>query len=138
MDWNYVFETVKNAFKEADCSWSEPQKKVFKEIFTEVAPEVEPVIKKKTKSSIEYEPDSQLRDYENIPLNESIDQYIKREVLPYVADAWVDESKTKIGYEINFNRYFYKFVPVRPLTEIDAELKASEQRIMELLSELCK
>jgi type I restriction enzyme M protein len=136
LDWNYAFETVKNAFKEADCSWSEPQKKLFREIFAEIAPEAKPVIKKKTKNSIEYEPDIQLRDYENIPLKENIKKYIEREVLPYAPDAWVDESKTKMGYEINFNKYFYKFVPPRPLEEIDKELKACEQKIMLLLSEV--
>lgn len=135
-DWNYVFDTVKKAFKDMDCSWSEPQKKFFKEVFTEIDSIADPVIKKKTKNLIEYEADPQLRDSENIPLNEDIDEYIAREVLPYVNDAWIDKTKTKIGYEINFNRFFYKFNLPRSLEEIDAELKASEQRIMKLLSEV--
>lgn len=59
-----------------------------------------------------------------------------REVLPHVPDAWVDESKTKVGYEINFNRYFYKYTPPRPLEEIEADLKAIEKEIGELLSEV--
>ncbi|MBN2563029.1 MAG: SAM-dependent DNA methyltransferase, partial [Phycisphaerae bacterium] len=61
------------------------------------------------------EPDPELRDYENVPLKETIDEYMQREVLPHVPDAWIDESKTKVGYEINFNRYFYKYTPPRPL-----------------------
>lgn len=58
------------------------------------------------------------------------------EVLPHVPDAWIDESKTKVGYEINFNRYFYKYTPPRPLEEIEADLKAIEKEIGELLSEV--
>ena len=61
-----------------------------------------------------------------------------REVLPHVPDAWVDESKTKIGYEINFNRYFYKYVPPRPLEEIEADLRKIEAEIEILLKEVVK
>jgi len=57
------------------------------------------------------EPDPELRDYENVPLKEDIHAYMEREVLPFVPDAWVDEDKTKIGYEISLNRYFYKYTP---------------------------
>jgi len=82
------------------------------------------------------EPDSELRDYENVPLKEHIHDYMAREVLPHVPDAWVDESKTKVGYEINFSRYFYRYTPPRPLDEIEADLKAIEQEIAELLTEV--
>ena len=82
------------------------------------------------------EPDPDLRDYENVPLKEDIDEYMKREVLPHVPDAWVDESKTKVGYELNFNRYFYKYTPPRPLEEIETELKQIENEIAEMLREV--
>jgi type I restriction enzyme M protein len=82
------------------------------------------------------EPDSELRDYENVPLKEDIADYMAREVLPHVPDAWVDESKTKIGHEINFNRYFYKYTPPRPLEEIEGELKGIEKEIAEMLEEM--
>ncbi len=82
------------------------------------------------------ESDPELRDTENIPLDEDIDEFIAREVLPYAPDAWVDESKTKVGYEIPFTRHFYKYVPPRPLAEIDADIKASQQRILALLAEV--
>jgi type I restriction enzyme M protein len=82
------------------------------------------------------EPDSQLRDYENVPLKENIAAYMAREVLPHVPDAWVDESKTKIGYEINFNRHFYKYTPPRPLEEIEGELKGIEREIAGMLEEM--
>ncbi len=79
------------------------------------------------------EPDSELRDYENVPLTEEIADYMAREVLPHVPDAWVDESKTRVGYEINFNRYFYKYTPPRPLEEIEADLKGIEAEIAGML-----
>jgi len=79
------------------------------------------------------EPDSGLRDYENVPLKEDIESYMAREVLPHVPDAWVDTSKTKIGYEINFNRYFYKYTPPRSLEEIEADLEKIESEIAVLL-----
>ena len=61
---------------------------------------------------------------------------MEREVLPHVPDAWVDESKTKVGYEINFNRYFYKYTPPRPLEEIEADLKQIENEIAGMLAEM--
>jgi len=82
------------------------------------------------------EPDPELRDYENVPLKEDVAEYMKREVLPYVPDAWIDESKTKIGYEINFNRYFYRYTPPRPLEEIEADLRKIEKEIADMLAEV--
>ena len=82
------------------------------------------------------EPDSDLRDTENVPLREYVHEYFKREVLPHVPDAWIDHSKTKVGYEIPFNRHFYKYVPPRPLDEIDRDLKAISAEIMDLLREV--
>lgn len=84
------------------------------------------------------EPDSDLRDTENVPLKENIEDYFKREVLPHVPDAWIDDSKTKVGYEIPFTRFFYKYVPPRPLEEIDRDLKAKTEKIMKLLGEIAK
>ncbi|MFF2436990.1 N-6 DNA methylase [Streptomyces sp. NPDC058107] len=79
------------------------------------------------------EPDADLRDYENVPLGDDVEDYLKREVLPHVADAWIDHTKTKIGYEIPFTRHFYVYKPPRPLAEIDAELKSLETEIQALL-----
>ena len=83
-----------------------------------------------------YEPDAALRDFENVPLKDDIDAYFEREVRPHVPDAWMDRSKDKVGYEINFNRHFYKYTPPRPLEEIDADLKKAEEEIMRLLREV--
>ncbi len=79
------------------------------------------------------EADTELRDTENVPLKEDIEAYFQREVLPHVPDAWIDHSKTKIGYEIPLNRHFYVYTPPRALKEIEAEMKALEKEIAELL-----
>jgi type I restriction enzyme M protein len=82
------------------------------------------------------EPDADLRDTENVPLKENIDEYFRREVLPYVPDAWVDHGKTKVGYEIPLNRHFYRYEPPRQLPAIEAEIKGLEKEILELLQEV--
>ncbi|MEV7900954.1 type I restriction-modification system subunit M [Streptomyces anulatus] len=82
------------------------------------------------------EPDADLRDYENVPLGEDVEEYLKREVLQHVPDAWIDHAKTKIGYEIPFTRHFYVYKPPRPLAEIDAEVKSLEAEIQALLGEV--
>lgn len=90
------------------------------------------------------EPDTNLRDYENVPLTESIDTYFAREVLPHVPDAWIDTSKTDpldgevglVGFEIPFNRHFYVFTPPRSLGDIDADLKACTDRIKAMIEGL--
>ncbi|MGI6418225.1 MAG: type I restriction-modification system subunit M [Thermoguttaceae bacterium] len=82
------------------------------------------------------EPDADLRDYENVPLKEDIHEYFEREVRPHVPDAWIDESKTKIGYEIPLNRHFYKYQPPRPLEEIEADIAALEKDIVKMLREV--
>ena len=84
------------------------------------------------------EPDSELRDTETVPLSEDVDAYIAREVLPHVPDAWVDASKTKVGYEIPLNRHFYVYEPPRPLEEIESDLQALEQEIAGLLSDVVR
>ena len=83
-------------------------------------------------------PDSSLRDTENVPLSEDIKTYFQREVLPHAPDAWIDEDKTKVGYEIPFNRHFYVFKPPRALDVIDAELKGVTDRILTMIAELSK
>lgn len=89
---------------------------------------------------VEYEPDAELRDTEQIPLLEpgGIAAFIQREVLPYAPDAWVDPSSVKIGYEISFTRYFYKPQPLRSLAEIRADILALEQETEGLLAEIIR
>ncbi|MFA5261779.1 MAG: class I SAM-dependent DNA methyltransferase [Candidatus Omnitrophota bacterium] len=82
------------------------------------------------------EPDAELRDYENVPLTENIDLYFKREVLPHVSDAWMDRSKDKTGYEINFTKEFYKYKPLRSLDEIRRDILKLEKEMEGLLPEV--
>jgi type I restriction enzyme M protein len=81
-------------------------------------------------------PDADLRDTENVPLGEDVEAYFAREVLPHASDAWIDQEKTKVGYEIPFNRHFYVFKPPRELAEIDADLKVVTDRILKMIAEL--
>lgn len=90
------------------------------------------------------EPDPELRDFENVPLTENVDAFFAREVAPHVPDAWINTDVTdpkdgevgRVGYEINFNRYFYKYTPPRQLEEIEAEIKMLEGEILEMLQEV--
>ena len=90
------------------------------------------------------EPDPELRDTENVPLSESVDAFFEREVKPHVPDAWIDMTKRDekdgkvgiVGYEINFNRYFYRYAPPRPLEEIQADIRTIEKDIMRMLGEV--
>ena len=80
-------------------------------MFTDKDPAAEPVSRRQGTG---FEPDADLRDFENVPLKEDIDAYFKREVLPHVPDAWMDRAKDKVGYEINFNRHFYQLHSAAP------------------------
>jgi type I restriction enzyme M protein len=90
------------------------------------------------------EPDSELRDTENVPLGESVQSFFEREVKPHIPDAWVNETIRDekdgevgiVGYEINFNRYFYRYQPPRPLEDIEADIKAVEADVLKLLKEV--
>ena len=92
----------------------------------------------------EPEPDPELRDTERVPLAETVDDFFAREVLPHVPDAWIDESKRDpkdgqvgvVGYEINFNRHFYRYTPPRPLEDIERDIQIIEEDIMRILGEM--
>jgi len=95
-----------------------------------------PVLGTKGKLKGKPQPDASLRDTENVPLGEDIEACFQREVLPHVPDAWIDHEKTKVGYEIPFNRHFYVFKPPRELSEIDAELKGVTDKMVAMIGEL--
>ena len=90
------------------------------------------------------EPDPDLRDMERVPLTEDVNTFFEREVAPHVADAWIDESKRDakdgevgvVGYEINFNRYFYRYAPPRALEEIETDIRGIEAEIVRMLGEV--
>ena len=102
---------------------------LFRSVCTEIDPEAAPVAKGKDT----YEADANLRDYENVPLKVDINEYFQNEVLPFAPDAWMDNTKDKVGYEINFNRYFFKNNATRSLDVINKELNEVEKEILELL-----
>ncbi len=90
------------------------------------------------------EPDPELRDTESVPLAENVDSFFEREVKPHVPDAWIDTARRDpkdgqvgiVGYEINFNRYFYRYTPPRPLEEIEADIRSIESDIVRMLAEV--
>ncbi|CUH64692.1 Type I restriction enzyme EcoKI M protein [Thalassovita autumnalis] len=133
-------KAMDDLFKKSGLKFGAPVKKAILNAFTERDEEAETCTDKKGNP----EADTTLRDHELVPLGEDWKDYVAREVTPFVPDAWVDESYTdtqdgkvgRVGYEINFNRYFYQYVPPRPLEEIDAELKTLEAEIAGLLKEV--
>ncbi|WP_336152475.1 class I SAM-dependent DNA methyltransferase [Escherichia coli] len=163
-DFNQFQLTLKEALKTAGVKLDAKENKQFIDAITCKNPDAEPVISKVLKEAaqplygafeyhgkvVEFEPDGDLRDNENVPLNpavstsELIEGYFKAEVLPHVADAWINADKRDakdgdigiVGYEIPFNRHFYVYQPPRPLEEIDADLDAVSAEIMKLLQEV--
>ena len=167
-DWNEFDVLLKELLKQRSSRWKQAELKQFREVFTEINPNVKGVIAKKrpakddpyarvwgwfkldnSSREVMYEPDTQLRDYENVPLqyagqeiellqsdeeDKEVIRYFWQEVQPHVTDAWAD--KVRGAYEINFNRYFYQFKPVRSLEEIDADIKHSREKILRLLAEV--
>jgi type I restriction enzyme M protein len=133
-DWNAVWARIGEVLRICMSRWKASEQKLFRSVFTQNDPEAEPVARGGRDEG--YEPDADLRDFENVPLKDDIDAYFEREVRPHVPDAWMDRSKDKVGYEINFNRHFYKYTTPRPLEEIDRELKQAEEEIMRLLREV--
>ncbi|WP_008316120.1 class I SAM-dependent DNA methyltransferase [Leptolyngbya sp. PCC 6406] len=134
---------LKQALAVHDVTPSAVLLKVLLNAFGERHPEAE-ICRVKDKPQGDPEPDTGLRDYENVPLGESIDEYFEREVKPHVPDAWIDRDKCDaldgevgiVGFEIPFNRHFYVFQPPRPLAEIDQDLKACTDRIKQMIEDL--
>ncbi|MCH8533257.1 MAG: type I restriction-modification system subunit M [Saccharospirillum sp.] len=133
-------KALKAALAEHYVSLSAPQLKALLNALSERDPEADIC----TDSKGQPEPDTSLRDNENVPLGESIHDYFEREVIPHVPDAWIDETKRDekdgevgiVGFEIPFNRHFYEFTPPRPLEEIDADLKECTDRIKQMIEGL--
>ena len=139
MDREVFLKALGDAFKADGIKLPTPFKKAILTAFGERNEKAK--ICRDAKGNIE--PDKDLRDHELVPYNEDWREYFEREVKPFVPDAWVDESHCdakdgkvgRVGYEINFNRYFYKYLPPRPLAEIDAEIEALEAEIAGLLKD---
>ncbi len=134
LNWQATWEEIESLLKQRGSRWKATEQKLFRSVFTERDANAEPVPAGGRGSG--FEADADLRDFENVPLKEDIDEYFEQEVKPHVPDAWMDRSKDKVGYEINFNRYFYVFTPPRGLAEIDIDLKAVEDEIVQMLREV--
>jgi type I restriction enzyme M protein len=124
---NEVDEKIREVLKPVDKA-TDALRKALRNAISVRDPEA-PIVKGKKGSP---EPDPDLRDYENVPLGDSVDEYMSREVLPFVEDAWIDESKEKIGSEIPLIRLFYQYEPPRSLEEIDAEIRELEEEFQRL------
>jgi type I restriction enzyme M protein len=130
-----AFDTVRCALRDAGGLW--PVKKPFAAALRDLLGVRDPAGEVQLVKGVP-EPDPDLRDYENVPLGQDVEEYLRREVHPHVPDAWIDSTKTKTGYEIPFTRHFYVYTPPRPLVEIDAELRALEAEIQKLLGEVTR
>ena len=136
-DYNKFVPLVNKAIKALDLDLDAKGLKVILDAVCWKNEDAERVIKKAEKGkAIIYEADSDLRDTENVPLDQDIHEYFQREVLQHIPDAWIDESRTVKGYEISFTRYFYNYVPPRSLEEITAEIFALERETEGILKEI--
>lgn len=134
LDWSATWDEIEALLKKRGSRWKATEQKLFRSVFTQRDAKAEPVPAGGRGSG--FEADADLRDFENVPLTEDVEAYFEREVKPHVPDAWMERSKDKVGYEINFNRHFYVFTPPRGLAEIDADLKKAEDDIVRLLREV--
>ena len=141
MDRNEFENTLDSAAKKAKLALSAAVKKAILSALSE-RDETAAICSDKEDGSPE--PDPELRDTESVPLSESVQVFFEREVRPHVPDAWIDTSKRDekdgqvgiVGYEINFNRYFYRYTQPRPLEEIEADIRGIETDIMRMLAEV--
>jgi type I restriction enzyme M protein len=133
LDWNTVWGRIRELLHERESRWKLTEQKLFRTVFTQKDVQSERVFKTDGDG---YEVDVELRDFENVPLKEDIEAYFQREVLAHIPEAWMDRTKDRVGYEINFNRHFYRYAPPRPLEKIDADLKRAEENILRLLGEV--
>lgn len=136
-DFNVFDDLLTSELKNLGVKLTAKDKKDLLSAVSWTDPKAAAVIKKKHKDgSIEYVSDLALKDYENIPLKEDIQTFFEREVLPFAEDAWWNKDETRIGYEINFNKYFYMYIPPRSKEEIAADLFALEEETENLLKEI--
>lgn len=136
-NFNIFSELVDSAIKKEKLKLDSKAQKNILNAVSWKNEEAEPVIKKTEKDgTVLYEPDNDLRDTENVQLDENVQTYFEREVLQYVPDAWIDHDKTVKGYEISFTRYFYNYVPPRRIEEITAEILQLEKETDGILNQI--
>ena len=136
-DFNSFKKLVTETIKQEKLKLDAKSQKRILDVVSWKNEDAERVIKKTEKDgTIVYEADSDLRDTENVPLDEDIQTYFEREVLQHIPNAWIDHSKTVKGYEISFTRYFYNYVPPRSIEEITAEILQLEKETDGILNEI--
>ncbi len=135
-DFNVVKRDFEKVLKEQEWKLKKRDLDLIYQIFTEKDEGGEAVVLKRTKKGVVYKPDVELRDTENVPLKEDIEEYFQREVLPHVPDAWIDFDKVVRGYEISFTKDFYKFQKLRSLEDIVEELLELEKEAEGMLREI--
>jgi len=136
-DYNTFIPLLNKTIKELKLDIDIKGLKAITDAITWKNEDAEKVIKKTEKDgTITYEADSDLRDTENVPLDQDVYEYFEREVLQHISDAWIDESKTVKGYEISFTRYFYNYLPPRSIEEITAEIFELEKETEGILKEI--
>lgn len=141
-DFNTFSILFANTIKDKKLKLDNKAQKAILNAITWKNEDAEAVIKKIARSTssghdiVEYDPDSDLRDTENVPLDEDIQTYFEREVLQHVPDAWIDHDKTVKGYEVSFTRYFYNYVPPRSIEKITAEIVQLEKETDGILNEI--
>ncbi len=141
-NFNTFASLMANTIKDKELEIDTKAQKAILNAITWKNEDAEPVVKKAARAKdtahevVEYEPDTELRDTENVPLDEDIETYFKREVLQHIPDAWIDHTKTVTGYEISFTRYFYNYVPPRSIEEITAEILQLEKETDGILEDI--
>ena len=133
-------DALSRAARDAELKLAAPLRKAILSALSERNPEAEICRDRDGRP----EPDPELRDTENVPLAEDVESFFAREVKPHAPDAWIDTDRRDpqdggvglVGYEINFNRYFYEYRPPRPLEEIEADIQRVEKEIVEMLQEM--
>jgi len=135
-DFNKLNPALDVALKKLLLKWKPKDRKQFLDAISWRDEGASPVIKRHEKGIIEYETDTELRDYENVPVKQDVQAYFKREVWPFVPDAWIDHSKTVKGYELSFTKIFYQYQPLRSVAEIAAEIVQLEKETDGLLKEI--
>ena len=134
LDWPATWRRIEQLLKQRQSHWKSAEQKLFRSVFTQRDAHAEPVPKGGRYEG--FEADAELREFENVPLTQDVNQYFEREVKIHLPDAWVDRSKDRVGYELNINRYFFSFTPYRSLEDIDADLQTAEELIVSLLRDV--
>jgi len=166
-DWNTFYDRMMDLLMQRGSSWKKSEVKLFRKVFTSTHPDAKRVVESDRKPSgdpnarvwgwfllpkegreVYYEADSDLRDFESVPVDEAKDKftveegeedvvvYFHNQVEPYVSDSWANRERFRRAYEINFNRYFYVYNPPPSLKEIDTEIEDAKKRILRLLNEI--